>query len=451
MIVAKPSSTSSASNLILKGKTIPLVLEKQPTNKDLPVSASNSANSSSVNHTQPNNAKVPNILRGTNSPSKNTIDRQVVSHEATIELKKNLMIKNANIVSVPKVVNGKPIMATSSPSVIVPKAVDLLQPLNEAENPAEKENLDLSELNLKCHTNELGAIEIIKTPVEVPVKKEEDNEKVPDEIMDELMCKETVVPSPPKEKKKEPKVRDDDILCCDGCGCYGMAGEFFNAQACSSTCHSRILQRNREKEKKERELAVQKQRREQRKKEQKEAKEKLQKEILEHNDNEDENMSDQEDQDQESEGGDKLPFDSPHPWLDSQRGFSWSRYLECTNSRAAPPKLFIEAYPNRENSFRIGHKLEAIDPEHPAVICVATIGNFLKNCQFFRQIILTIFLLQFKSKDFESLSILMDIHEPTIFGKMPDHPIYFLLGGVRLTNRNFFHRLDTKCLLGNPT
>merc|ERR1711953_614157 len=87
VIVAKPSSTSSASNLILKGKTIPLVLEKQPTNKDLPVSSSNSANSSSsVNHTQP----------------KNAIDRQVVSHEATIELKKNLMIKNANIVSVPK-------------------------------------------------------------------------------------------------------------------------------------------------------------------------------------------------------------------------------------------------------------------------------------------------------------------------------------------------------------
>ena len=385
VIVAKPSATSPASNLILKGKTIPLVLEKQPTNKDLPVSSTNSANSSLVNHSQANNAKVPNILRGTNSPSKNTIDRQVVSHEATIELKKNLLIKNANIVSVPKVVNGKPIMATS-PSVIVPKAVDLLQPLNastEVENPSEKENFDLSELNLKCQTNELGAIEIIKSPVaekeEVPDKKENANEKVTDEIMDELMCKETVQPSPPAKeiKKKEPKVRDDDILCCDGCGCYGMAGEFFNAQACSSTCHSRILQRNREKEKKERELAVQKQRREQRKKEQKEAKEKLQKEIHETNDNENENMviSDA-DQDQESEIGDKLPFDSPHPWLDSQRGFSWSRYLECTNSRAAPPKLFIEAYPNRENSFRIGHKLEAIDPEHPAVICVATIGNF---------------------------------------------------------------------------
>ena len=51
-----------------------------------------------------------------------------------------------------------------------------------------------------------------------------------------------------------------------------MAGEFFSSEACCSSCHNRILQKNRDKEKKERELAVQKQRREQRKKEQKEAK-----------------------------------------------------------------------------------------------------------------------------------------------------------------------------------
>ena len=220
------------------------------------------------------------------------------------------------------------------------------------------ENLDLSELNLKCQTNELGAIEIHKNP------KIEQND-VTDDVMDDLMCKETVQPSPPKVKKEEPKVRDDDILCCDGCGCYGMAGEFFNSTACSPICHSRILQRNREKEKKERELAIQKQRREQRKKEQKEAKEaeiKAKEEI-----------SDNEESEAESEAGDKLPFDSPHPWLDNQRGFSWSRYLECTNSRAAPPKFFSEVYPMSENLFKIGQKLEAIDPEHPAVICVATI------------------------------------------------------------------------------
>ncbi len=57
-----------------------------------------------------------------------------------------------------------------------------------------------------------------------------------------------------KVKKEEPKVRDDEILCCGGCGCYGMAGEFYSGEACSTACHGRILQKNREKEKKEREL-----------------------------------------------------------------------------------------------------------------------------------------------------------------------------------------------------
>ena len=74
-----------------------------------------------------------------------------------------------------------------------------------------------------------------------------------------------------KKAEELPKVRDDDILCCGGCGCYGMAGEFYSSEACCNSCHNRILQKNREKEKKERELAIQKQRREQRKKEQKEA------------------------------------------------------------------------------------------------------------------------------------------------------------------------------------
>ena len=69
----------------------------------------------------------------------------------------------------------------------------------------------------------------------------------------------------------------------------------------------------------------------------------------------------------------KLAFDSPHPWLDVHKGFSWSRYLECTNSRSAPAKLFSDAFPSASNNFKVGQKLEAIDPDHPALICVATI------------------------------------------------------------------------------
>ena len=74
---------------------------------------------------------------------------------------------------------------------------------------------------------------------------------------------------------------------------------------------------------------------------------------------------DEEDEDvEEEEELEKLAFDSPHPWLDVVKGFSWSRYLECTNSRSAPAKLFSEAFPIATNNFKVGQKLEAIGPIH---------------------------------------------------------------------------------------
>ena len=33
---------------------------------------------------------------------------------------------------------------------------------------------------------------------------------------------------------------DDEILCCGGCGCYGMSGEFLNSEACSSSCQVKM-------------------------------------------------------------------------------------------------------------------------------------------------------------------------------------------------------------------
>ena len=69
--------------------------------------------------------------------------------------------------------------------------------------------------------------------------------------------------SAPSAEKRKP----DAILCCQGCGCYGMASEFFNDTACGETCHEQITVKQREMFKKERELVVQKQRREARKKE----------------------------------------------------------------------------------------------------------------------------------------------------------------------------------------
>ena len=191
--------------------------------------------------------------------------------------------------------------ATKSPSEMIKKSIemDLLQPLLRSEDNIDEE-VDLAgDLdNLKCNTNEFGAL-VVSTPGESNSSSQTTtNELEADADSDlDLICRETVQITPPKPvgnntttknetsntsssgannaiMSKDVKVRDDDILCCGGCGCYGMAGEFFTTEACSNSCQNRIVQKNREKEKKERELAIQKQRREQRKREQKEAKEK---------------------------------------------------------------------------------------------------------------------------------------------------------------------------------
>ena len=138
--------STGATNLIFKGKAIPLLLEKSksPTTASATatpinnLSENNLVSQSSLQQQQP--SKVPNILRGTSSSSKNTIDRQIVSHEATIEFRKNCNILSrplpSNVVnltnsttvpqiqppSTTKLVDSPSIAAASVNNGIVPKS-----------------------------------------------------------------------------------------------------------------------------------------------------------------------------------------------------------------------------------------------------------------------------------------------------------------------------------------
>ena len=199
-------------------------------------SKSNTSNNSAMTTTSTDNlpvspSKVPNILRGTSSPSKNTIDRQIVSHEATIEFRKNIFSRpipasNNAIVSntttttsskdtVSSIINGKlqksteinntskdsqKISPSETPKVdllqpinsnnkILPQEtpkVDLLQPLKSDDNATD--DIDLSDLNLKCRTNEFGALEI-------------NTNQVSDDSDLDLICRETVQTTPPKSNE----------------------------------------------------------------------------------------------------------------------------------------------------------------------------------------------------------------------------------------------------------
>uniref|UniRef100_A0A8C1J161 L3MBTL histone methyl-lysine binding protein 1b n=1 Tax=Cyprinus carpio TaxID=7962 RepID=A0A8C1J161_CYPCA len=63
--------------------------------------------------------------------------------------------------------------------------------------------------------------------------------------------------------------------------------------------------------------------------------------------------------------------------LVKKKTWSWSAYLEEERTIAAPLKLFKEhqSFPQSRNGFKVGMKLEGLDPCHPALFCVLTVAE----------------------------------------------------------------------------
>lgn len=84
-------------------------------------------------------------------------------------------------------------------------------------------------------------------------------------------------------------------------------------------------------------------------------------------------------------------------------GFSWPKYLEHCKAKAAPVKLFKDPFPYSKNQFRVGMKLEGIDPEHPSRYCVLTIvevvGELVDVCARVRAQIKKIICVHDRNKD----------------------------------------------------
>lgn len=62
---------------------------------------------------------------------------------------------------------------------------------------------------------------------------------------------------------------------------------------------------------------------------------------------------------------------------DCSEVFNWGHYLKSTNSEAAPLHLFDNPYPSGPNSFQLGMKVEAIDPQNQSMFCVCTVVQIL--------------------------------------------------------------------------
>nr|XP_054366579.1 lethal(3)malignant brain tumor-like protein 4 [Mirounga angustirostris] len=65
------------------------------------------------------------------------------------------------------------------------------------------------------------------------------------------------------------------------------------------------------------------------------------------------------------------------PSVTAQEAWSWEHYLTEQKATAAPVELFSkdQSFPEHENGFQVGMRLEGIDPRHPSVFCVLSVAE----------------------------------------------------------------------------
>ncbi|XP_039292374.1 lethal(3)malignant brain tumor-like protein 3 isoform X2 [Nilaparvata lugens] len=62
-------------------------------------------------------------------------------------------------------------------------------------------------------------------------------------------------------------------------------------------------------------------------------------------------------------------------WLSKTGEFLWTVYLNWHKAKPAHTKLFKDPFPYQKNGFKVGMKLEGIDPLHQSYICVLTVAE----------------------------------------------------------------------------
>ncbi|XP_037393740.1 lethal(3)malignant brain tumor-like protein 3 isoform X3 [Pygocentrus nattereri] len=75
--------------------------------------------------------------------------------------------------------------------------------------------------------------------------------------------------------------------------------------------------------------------------------------------------------------GDAALLKQTVPYGGKKKSWCWASYLEQEKAIAAPSKLFKEyqSFPQAKNGFRVGMRLEGVDPEHPSMYCVLSVAE----------------------------------------------------------------------------
>ncbi|XP_066998743.2 lethal(3)malignant brain tumor-like protein 3 [Anabrus simplex] len=165
----------------------------------------------------------------------------------------------------------------------------------------------------------------------------------------------------------------DQIFRCESCGVYGTGSEFIKTRFCSHMCEKVGMKKKAQEMKKQRDLLRLKQVRKMKRARQLE----LQQKVHEESQQSPVVPAPTSSFSEEDENGQDASKTKVPAWQMGKKGFSWTKYLEHCKAKGAPVKLFKDPFPYSKNGFKIGMKLEGIDPQHPAYYCVLTVSDVL--------------------------------------------------------------------------
>ncbi|XP_015973895.1 lethal(3)malignant brain tumor-like protein 3 isoform X3 [Rousettus aegyptiacus] len=233
--------------------------------------------------------------------------------------------------------------------------------------------------DLKFRVNEFGALEVITDESEMEnVKKATATTTWMVPTAQEVFSEKTGMPF----RLKDP-VKAEGIQFCENCCQYGNVDECLSGgNSCSQNC-TRHIKDNRD-QKEERDLGEDNEEEDPKCSRKKKPKLSLKADSKEDGEERDDEMENKQDgrilrgsqRARRKRRGDSAVLKQGLP-PKGKKAWCWASYLEEEKAVAVPAKLFKEyqSFPYNKNGFKVGMKLEGVDPEHQSVYCVLTVAE----------------------------------------------------------------------------
>uniref|UniRef100_A0A4X2M899 L3MBTL histone methyl-lysine binding protein 3 n=1 Tax=Vombatus ursinus TaxID=29139 RepID=A0A4X2M899_VOMUR len=232
--------------------------------------------------------------------------------------------------------------------------------------------------DLKFRVNEFGALEVITDETEIEsVKKATATTTWMVPTAQEVFSEKTGVPFRLKETMKV-----EGLQFCENCYQYGTVDEFLSG---GKFCSQKCARQNKDKEQKEeKDLGEDNEEDDSKCSRKRKAKLPLRvepKEDGEEREDENENKHDGRilrgsQRARRKRRNDSTVLKQSLP-PKGKKAWCWASYLEEEKAIAVPTKLFKEyqSFPYNKNGFKVGMKLEGVDPEHQSMYCVLTVAE----------------------------------------------------------------------------